>query len=135
MSGLSEIKNARSADEIAQEIEPLAQALAMLSEEARKTLTTLPELSRQQAGEWGKQQTNAAEALHSAAQKIRQASGELRQSADYAKRIAEGWSWKVWTAVLFSPVLTTLVLLTAFWLWSDPHLVIHQDEIWLRLKK
>jgi hypothetical protein len=102
----------QSADELAKMLEPLAKAMAALTDETRQTLAQLDKTSKDQSQTFKMQlattvqsYNEASKAASSAADKLAAASSRIEMS-HYALAVVTG--------------LVTAVLTTAFWLWLAP---------------
>src|SRR5260363_25736 len=67
VSAIMRLRQARNAEQLAAEIEPLALSLATLADETRQTLAEQQQASREQAATWSLHQQQAAETLKGAA--------------------------------------------------------------------
>lgn len=134
MSAISKLQRARNVEELATEIEPLAQALAALADETRQTLAEQQEASRQQASEWSAAQAKSAEAWLDAAKGMRQAAQDLNEAANTANRAASDWTWHLWAGVLVASVTPIVVLLIASWLLLDPQITTQEGVTWLFMR-
>lgn len=122
MSAIMKLRQARNAEQLASEIEPLAQSLAALADETRQTLSSQEQASREQATAWSQQQQQAAEALKSAASSIEEAAQRLRKQAEAATEASRGLTWRLFLAAILTGGFTA-VLVSAFWLWLKPPVV------------
>lgn len=127
---LDRIRAARSADQVAQELEPLCQALALIADDFRDSTLKASEQSQAQARSWDQAQasaagewlaaqkqtaqtwTEAAKALKASAQEARAVVAELREDR------ASEWKRTVFTALAGG--LIGAGLLTAYVLWRPP---------------
>jgi hypothetical protein len=91
----------QSVEELAAKLEPLAQALAALTDDTRQTLTAIQDTSR--AG---------AEAVQAATQKAQTAAGDLTWAT-------QGLEWRHYILTILTG-LSTAVLVSGFWLWLSP---------------
>lgn len=104
-------------ESMTQRIEPLAQAMATLSDEARRGIADSQEASRQQAAHWFAAQNAAAESQTAAAKASTQAAAELREAAHAARSAAGQWHGWLWFWVAFAAMAPIAVLLIGFTLW------------------
>jgi hypothetical protein len=119
MSAIERLRQARNAEQLASEIEPLAQALAALADETRQTLSELQQASHAQAETWSQQQQKAAAALHEAASSLEGAARSLRAQAEAATEASDRLTWRLWAgAALIGSVAAAAT--SAFWLWLAP---------------
>lgn len=102
----------RSVEELAADLEPLAQALATLADETRQTLAELQRQSRTQSENLNAQMTKTAQVWREAATEARQAADTLVHTQT-RMRVAH-YVLTVAVAAL------TAVLVSAFWLWLAP---------------
>lgn len=135
MSALEKIKNARGIDDLAAEIEPLAQAMAKLTDEARQRIEEVEQASQRQANEWQKKQQQVSAEWVAVAKSMNQAANELAEASATANRAARGWTWKLWAGVILASLMPTVVLLIASWLWLSPQVTTTTEGVtWLILK-
>ncbi|WP_268621080.1 IncQ-type mobilization protein MobB [Escherichia coli] len=134
MSAIDRVRKSRGINELAAEIEPLAQSMATLADEARQRIAEVQQASEEQAASWTSQQQQAMSAWRQAAKDMRAAAGELTTASQTARSAARGWTWRLWAGVLIASVTPILVLLIASWLSLDLRVVTTEDgTIWLRL--
>jgi erythromycin esterase-like protein len=114
------IRQARldSAEQLATMLEPLAQAMAALTDETRETLAEICQQSKEQAEQFqaqleaaNKASRQAALDAQAAAQSLNSA-GRRMELSHYLLALATG--------------LTTALLVSAFWLWLAPPSVINK---------
>ena len=134
MSAIDRERKSRGISELAAEIEPLAQSMATLADEARQRIAEVQQASEEQAASWASQQQQAMSAWQEAAKDMRTAGGALARASQAARRPAGGWTWRLWVGVLIASVTPILVLLIASWLWLEPHVIEQQGGIWLIFK-
>ena len=134
MSAIDRVRKSRGINELAAEIEPLAQSMATLADEARQRIAEVQQASEEQAASWTSQQQQAMSAWRQAAKDMRAAAGELAKAGQTARSAARGWTWRLWVGVLIASVTPILVLLIASWLWLEPHVIEQQGGIWLIFK-
>lgn len=134
MSAIEKVRRSRNTDELAESIEPLAQSMATLADEAREQIDALTEASKQSTHRWSEQQTRTAQAWKDAAGEMQRAASALQTQAHAARQAAKGWTWRLWVAVLIGSMTPILVLLIASWLLLDLQLVTTEDgALWLHL--
>ena len=119
MNSIMRLKQARNAEQLATEIEPLAQSLAALADETRQTLAEQQQASLEQAATWSQQQQKAAEALKLAASSIEEAAKRLTTQAEAATQASQDLTWRLLLAAILSGVLAAAAT-NAFWLWLKP---------------
>ena len=134
MSAIDRVRKSRGINELAAEIEPLAQSMATLADEARQRIAEVQQASEEQAASWTSQQQQAMSAWQEAAKGMRTAARELTTASQTARSAARGWTWRLWVGVLIASVTPILVLLIASWLWLEPHVIEQQGGIWLIFK-
>ena len=131
MSALSKLKQARNIDELASEIEPLAQAMANLVDETRQSLKTQQSASRAQAQAWSQAQAKTSDSWREAARDMQVAAQTLSEAAETANRAARGWTWRLWIGVLIASITPLLGLLIVSWIWLDPQILSDQGTTFL----
>jgi DNA anti-recombination protein RmuC len=99
-----------SVEQLASMLEPLAQAMAALTDEARQTLTDVEQQSREQAERFKNQVEAATKALTQASTLAQQAASNM----DAAARWTE---WRHYLLAVMTGVMSGL-LVSAFWLWQ-----------------
>ncbi len=107
-----------SAEELASILEPLAQAMAALTDETRTTLTAISSEGRQHNEQLMQQALNAAKACHSAADRAENTLNRLNVAG---RRLELGH----YLLALVTGCVTA-VLVSAFWLWLRPPTVLNQ---------
>jgi hypothetical protein len=107
-----------SAEQLATMLEPLAQAMAALTDETRQTLIEIVQQSREQGEKFQRQIEVAAKAWQDAAAQTREAAESLNQAG---RRM----EWRHYLLALMTG-LCTAMLVSAFWLWLAPPSVISQ---------
>lgn len=83
MSAFDKLKQARNVNELAQEIEPLAQALATITDESRAAITEQLATQQTQAEHWSAQQTKAAESWETTCQQAQATLQALEQQTTH----------------------------------------------------
>jgi septal ring factor EnvC (AmiA/AmiB activator) len=112
MSAIMRLKQARNAEQIAAELEPLAQALAALSDETRATLAEINQTSREQ-GETFKRQ------LSESVQSYKAAAAAASQAAERLNQAGQRMEWRHYSLAVATG-LVTAALVSVFWLWLTP---------------
>jgi ElaB/YqjD/DUF883 family membrane-anchored ribosome-binding protein len=97
-------------EQLASMLEPLAQAMAALTDEARQTLTEVEQQSREQAERFKNQVEAATKALTQISTQAQQAASNM----DAATRSTE---WRHYLVAVMTGVMSGL-LVSAFWLWQ-----------------
>lgn len=131
MSAIDRVRESRNINELAAEIEPLAQSMATLADEAQASIKSMEAAALQQAREWSSQQQQTVSAWRQAAKDMRAAAEELTKASQTARSAARGWTWKLWAGVLTASVMPILVLLIALSLWLHPQIIEQQGVVWL----
>lgn len=127
---LDRIRAARSADQVAQELEPLCQALALIADDFRDSTLKASEQAQAQARSWDKAQasaaaewlaaqekttkawTDAAKTLKASAQEARAVVAELREDR------ASEWRGTITTGLIAGLIGAALSI--GFVLWRPP---------------
>ncbi|MBJ3751269.1 mobilization protein, partial [Salmonella enterica subsp. enterica serovar Typhimurium] len=118
----------------AEQIEPLAQSMATLADEARQVMSQTQQASEAQAAEWLKAQRETQAAWAKLAKELWEVASEVSDAAQSARSAARGWHWKLWLTVMAASMMPTLVLLIASLLLLDlTPLTTEDGSIWLRL--
>ena len=110
----------QSVDDLASMLEPLAQALAALTDQAGKTLTEIDRKSRETSETFQRQLDSATRSLKDTTV---QAQAQAKSAADHLSRAASQLSWKHYglaTVTAVATGATTAMLVSAFWLWAYP---------------
>ena len=105
----------QSVEELASMLEPLAQALAALTDETRRTLTEIELRSREQAEEFRLQ-------IDASARSWREAAAEAQQAAESMYRAGARIGWRHY-GLTVATGLVTATLVSAFWLWRAPPVI------------
>ena len=104
-----------SAEQFASMLEPLAQAMAALTDETRLTLAGIEHRSREQGERFQSQVETATTALS-------QASAGAQQAAENLDRVAQWTEWRHYLLAVMTGMMSAM-LVTAFWLWLAPPIV------------
>jgi ElaB/YqjD/DUF883 family membrane-anchored ribosome-binding protein len=99
-----------SVEELASMLEPLAQAMATLTDEARQTLTDVEQQSREQAERFKNQVETATKALSQATTLAQHAANNMGAAARWTE-------WRHYLLAVMTGVMSGL-LVSAFWLWQ-----------------
>ena len=105
----------QSAEELAQMLEPLAQAMAALTDETRQTLAEIERRSREQFETFTRQ-------IAQSAQSYREAAAEAEKAAHSLDRAGSRLEWRHY-AMCVLIALITAGFTSAFWLWLHPPVV------------
>lgn len=134
MSAIDRVKKSRGINELAEQIEPLAQSMATLADEARQVMSQTQQASEAQAAQWLKAQRQTQAAWVELAKDLREVAEEVSSAAQSARSAARGWHWKLWLTVMLASMMPTVVLLIASLLLLDlTPLTAEDGSIWLRL--
>jgi len=111
---------AQSVENLAQQIEPLAQSLAALSDESRKAILRIVREShkaqRQSADQW----SDAAGSIETERKALVEATKQITSSTDQAARQLRGVTARVWIAAISTGTLIALALLGGYMIWQPP---------------
>jgi hypothetical protein len=106
-----------SADQLASMLEPIAQAMAALTDETRCTLAEIEQKSREHSARFEREMMTAATAVQNAA-------AMANQSADRLNRAGLRMEWRHYLLAIATGVVTA-GLVSAFWLWLAPPTVVN----------
>lgn len=135
MSAIDKVRQARGIDELAGQIEPLAQSLATLADKAVTAIEETQNASIKQAGEWKIQQGKAAKAWKGTAKDMKAAAEALDKAAEKAEGAASQLGWRIFVVTSMGFLLFMLVLLIGLWLWLAPELkTTKEGAVWLLLR-
>lgn len=134
MDAIDRVKRARGIDDLAETIEPLAQAMASLSEETRETLTEFLSESMKQSEKFSDKQTKALSTWNKGAEEMRGAAEDLVRASERAESAAKWWQWSLFGWALMASVLPMLLLVTASWIWLGPKVVKNERGTWLLVR-
>lgn len=107
-----------SAEQLAATLEPLAQAMAALTDETRQTLVEILRQSREQGEKFQEQVQSAERTWQVAAAKTQQAAERM----DVAGRRMESTHY----LLALTTGMISAMLVSAFWLWLAPPTVVNQ---------
>ena len=134
MNAIDRVKKSRVINELAEQIEPLAQSMATLADEARQVMSQTQQASEAQAAEWLKAQRQTGAAWVELAKELREVAAEVSSAAQSARSASRGWHWTLWLTVMLASMMPTVVLLIASLLLLDlTPLTTEDGSIWLRL--
>ena len=108
----------QSAEDLAAMLEPLAQALAALTDETRQTLAEIDRKSREQ-GETFKRQ------LSESVTGYKEAATDAQKAADSLNQAGQRMEWNHYALAVVTG-LVTAALVSGFWLWLAPPKVQNQ---------
>jgi len=106
------LSQARSVDELATAIEPLAKALATLSSEATRTLAEIEQKTRAASVDYQRQISATSDNLGMVIRATKQATHELNRAANRL-------DWSHFALAIATAMLSAL-LVSGFWLWFSP---------------
>lgn len=110
----------QSVEDLAAMLEPLAQAMAALTDQTGKTLTEIDHKSRETGQNFQRQLDGATRSLKDA---TAQAQSQVKSAADNLSRAGSQLGWRHYSLAMATAVATgaiTAVLVSAFWLWAYP---------------
>lgn len=117
---------AQSIEELAAVIEPLAQAMALLSDDLRSQVQQMTSASRDQAVEWSQHQAAAADRIERAwkksADRLNEATDQAKASAsslDEASSQLRRFGLMHWLSTIVTGAVTA-GLLIGLWIWQHP---------------
>ncbi|WP_241750949.1 IncQ-type mobilization protein MobB [Providencia rettgeri] len=82
MNAIDRVKKSRGINELAEQIEPLAQSMATLADEARQVMSQTQQASEAQAAEWLKAQRQTGAAWVELAKELREVQGRHHRPDD-----------------------------------------------------
>ena len=106
----------QSVEDLASMLEPLAQAMAALTDQASKTLTEIDHKSRETGQNFQRQ-------LDGTTRSLKDATAQVKSAADTLSRAGSRLGWRHYSLAMATAVATgaiTAVLVSAFWLWAYP---------------
>jgi hypothetical protein len=107
-----------SADQLASMLEPIAHAMAALTDETRITLDEIGQKSRAQSERFEREVSAAATA-------VLQAAAMANESADRMALAGQNMEWRHYLLVVTTGLLSA-ALVSAFWLWLAPSTVVNR---------
>ena len=108
----------QSAEELAATLEPLAQALAALTDETRQTMAEIERKSREQGEQFSLQS-------HTAARQWKEAVAQTEEATERMNRAVRRLEWTHYGLAVATGVVTAL-LVSVFWLWLAPPSIQNQ---------
>lgn len=111
----------QGAEELAATLEPLAQAMAALTDETRQTLAGIEVQSKAQADKFSSQ-------ISAAAKEWRVAAAEAQKAADALNQAGQRMERQHYILAVVTGLLTA-VLVTVFWRWLAPPTVENRIEL------
>ena len=107
----------QSVEDLASSLEPLAQAMAALTDETRQTLMLIEQRTREQAESFTSQ-------LQEEVRTFREITAAARKAADKMQQSTQGLRWRHYALALVTG-LVTAALVSGFWLWVAPPKVVN----------
>ena len=110
----------QSVDDLASMLEPLAQALAALTDQTQATLSEIDRQTRETGQTFQRQLDSATRSLKDT---TAQAQDQIKSAADQMSRAGNRLGWKHYSLATATAVVTgaiTAMLVSAFWLWAYP---------------
>jgi chemotaxis protein histidine kinase CheA len=104
-------------EDLASSLEPLAQAMAALSDETLQTLMLIEHRTREQAEAFTRQ-------FQDEVRSFREATAAARKAADRMKQSTQGLRWRHYALAIVTGLLTA-GLVSGFWLWVAPPKVVN----------
>jgi len=108
LTAIERLKKARSIETVAEQIEPLAQAMAALTDETQETLERIKTETAAQVQQWQRQSAQM-KAEHEAA------AGKLHNLIDLAQQLTRSWTLKAWAAVVLVAFLAAAPSAYVIW--------------------
>jgi ElaB/YqjD/DUF883 family membrane-anchored ribosome-binding protein len=127
MSAIERLRQARSVDQLADEIEPLAQSLALLADDARAALSETLSQAQAQAGLWSQQQSQTATQWQQTAQTVAQTAQRLENATQQARWLIEDRNWRLWIGVAITALIVGVVAPSVYGLWRNHYSATAQD--------
>lgn len=119
MNAIERLRQARSVDSLAEEIEPLAQSLAILADDTRDALSDALAQAQRQAETWSQQQAQSAVQWQQTARALEQATIQLDQATQRARRLLQWQNWRLWAGVLLASLIASAVAPSVYALWQQ----------------
>ena len=104
---------------LADRIEPLAQSMAALADDAREQILELRKATAGQAEEWGRERQRALEGTARTAAQIHSSASELKNAAREAKGAVKWWVWEMWIGVILAALVAGAIAPTVSALWRN----------------
>lgn len=127
MNAIERLRQARSVDQLADEIEPLAQSLALLADDARAALSETLNHAAAQATTWSQQQSQTAAQWQQTAQTVEQAAQQLQNATEQARWLIEDRNWRIWLGVAITALIVAVVAPSVYGLWQSHYSAVAQD--------
>lgn len=131
MNAIERLRQARSVDQLADEIEPLAQSLALLADDARAALSETLSQANAQAATWSQHQSQTAAHWQQTAQTVEQAAQRLENATQQARWLIQDRNWRLWIGVAITALIVAVVAPSVYGLWRSHYSATAQDaEKW-----
>ena len=119
MNASERIKKARGLQELTEAIEPMAQAMAKLSEEARQQIGEVESSSKRQAEVWNKSQEEVTRDMRELLKDVKKVSQDVTEMTYNTKRTLGKIELRIWGTALLVGCLPTILLVFASLLLLD----------------
>jgi uncharacterized protein YukE len=108
LTAIEQLKKARSIETVAEQIEPLAQAMAALTDETAETLERIKAETATQVQQWQRQAVQLKAENEAAASK-------LHNLIELAQKLTRFWTLKAWAAVVLVALLAAAPSAYVIW--------------------
>jgi hypothetical protein len=112
---LLRVAKLHSAEKLAETLEPLAQAMAALTDETRQTLAEIDRKSWEHSEQFSRQ-------INAAVQHWKDAAAAAQQAADSLNQAGQRMAWRHYALAALTGALTA-ALVSVFWLWLKPPII------------
>ena len=134
MSTIESLKKARTPEQLANQIEPMAQALATLAQTATDQIEQYSHESQAQSKAWTDSQIKTAKEWETAAKNLQEAAQDLTQATNSAFSLLRHQQLMTVLISLMSSMIAIAVLMIGFWLWLNPTLFSEKGFLWIALR-
>jgi hypothetical protein len=129
------LKTARNLDTIAEQVEPLAQAMATLADDLRSEMATARIETQGATSAMCQSLDQTAQAATQAARRLSKAALAAQGAAEAVRTASRGGTWRLWVALVAGATLPMIVLLIALWILLPLEIAPGREgTIWLRLQ-
>lgn len=111
----------QSLEQIALQFEPLAQAMAALTDETRETLESIQTSAREQADEMALLGQKGARQWQTTCQTIEKAAQGLLKASEASQRASRRQGWQTWLMVAMVTAIASLGAPTAYVTWQQEY--------------